>query len=256
MITLKSNREIDAMNESGALLASIHVALREFIKPGVTTWEINEFVQRKIEEAGATAPQIGFEGYKYATCTSINNEICHGFPRKKALQAGDLVKVDFCVDLKGALSDSCWSYKVGQTSQEIEKLYDVTKKALYLGIQQAQVGNRIGDIGAAIQAYVEGQGFSVVRDFVGHGIGPTIHESPSIPHYGQKGKGLRLKEGMVITIEPMVNTGTWKSEMEDNGWTAHTLDGGISCQFEHTLAITKNGPRILTLQEDHAEDVL
>lgn len=256
MITLKSKREIDAMATSGALLASIHMALREFIKPGVTTWEIDQFVQRKIEESGATAPQIGYEGYQYATCTSINNEICHGFPRKQPLKSGDLVKVDFCVDLKGALSDSCWSYKVGEVTPQVEKLYDVTKKALYLGIEQAQVGNRIGDIGHAIQTYVESKGFSVVREFIGHGIGPTIHESPSVPHYGEAGKGLRLKEGMVITIEPMVNTGTWKSEMEPNGWTAHTLDGGLSCQFEHTIAIMKDGPRILTLQADHVADVI
>ena len=256
MITLKSKREIDAMEESGALLASIHVQLRDFIKPGVTTWDIDHFVQKKIEEAGGSAPQIGYEGYKYATCQSINDEICHGFPRRKPLKSGDLVKVDFCVELKGALSDSCWSYIVGESTPEIDHLYEVTKKALYLGIQQAKVGNRIGDIGHAIQTYVESEGLSVVRDFIGHGIGPTIHESPAVPHYGEPGKGLRLKEGMVITIEPMVNTGTWKAEMESNGWTAHTLDGGLSCQFEHTLAITKDGPRILTLQKDHVEDVL
>lgn len=256
MITLKSKREIDAMDESGSLLASIHVALRDFIKEGVTLSQIDQFVQQKIESAGATAPQIGYEGYQFATCTSLNDEICHGFPRNKALKKGDLIKVDFCVDLKGALSDSCWSYIVGEPTPELQHLYDVTKKALYLGIQQAKEGNRIGDIGHAIQSYVEKEGFSVVRDFIGHGIGPTIHESPSVPHYGQAGKGLRLKEGMVITIEPMVNMGAWQSEMEDNGWTAHTADGSYSCQFEHTLAITKEGPRILTLQEDHAGDVL
>lgn len=256
MITLKSKREIDAMAESGALLASIHVALRDYIKPGVTTAQINAFVQQKIEEAGASAPQIGYEGYQFATCTSVNAEICHGFPRNIPLKSGDMVKVDFCVDLKGALSDSCWCYIVGEATPQLDKLYEVTKKAMYLGIQQAKVGNRIGDIGHAIQTFVESQGFSVVRDFIGHGIGPTIHESPAVPHYGLPGKGLRLKEGMVITIEPMVNTGTWHSEMEENGWTAHTRDGGISCQFEHTLAITKDGPRILTLQEDHQEDVL
>ena len=146
MITLKSKREIDAMEESGALLASIHVQLRDFIKPGVTTWDIDQFVQKKIEEAGGSAPQIGYEGYKYATCESINDEICHGFPRRKPLKSGDLVKVDFCVELKGALSDSCWSYIVGESTPEIDHLYEVTKKALYLGIQQAKVGNRIGDI--------------------------------------------------------------------------------------------------------------
>lgn len=153
-----------------------------------------------------------------------------------------------CIDLKGGISDSCWSYVVGESTPEIDRLMEVTKKAMYLGIEQAQVGNRIGDIGHAIQTYAEGEGYGVVRDFVGHGIGPTIHEAPMIPHYGEAGKGLRLKEGMVITIEPMINTGTWKMKMDPNGWTAYTLDGGLSCQYEHSLAITKDGPRILTSQ--------
>lgn len=249
MITLKSNREIDAMDKSGALLASIHVALRDFVKAGVSTHDIDKFVQNKIEAAGGSAPQIGYEGYKYATCTSVNDEICHGFPSKKIiLKNGDLIKVDFCVDLDGALSDSCWSYIVGQGSDEVKRLYDVTKKALYVGIAQATVGNRIGDIGHAIQTYVEGEGFSVVREFIGHGIGPTIHEAPSVPHYGEAGQGVRLRKGMVITVEPMVNTGTWKAKVDSNGWTGRTEDGGLSCQFEHTFAITDEGPRILTLQ--------
>lgn len=250
MITLKSPREIEAMAESGALLANVHIALRDFIKPGITSWDIEEFVDKFITDHGAIAAQKGFEGYKYATCVSINDEICHGFPRKEVLNDGDLIKVDMCVDLKGALSDSCWSYVVGKSTPELDHLMEVTKKSLYLGIEQAQVGNRIGDIGHAIQTYVEGENLGVVREFIGHGIGPTIHESPAVPHYGEAGKGLRLKEGMVITIEPMVNTGTWKSKMDDNGWTARTKDGGISCQFEHTLAITKDGPRILTSQGD------
>ena len=251
MITLKSQREIDAMDESGALLANVHVALRDFIKPGITSWEINEFAHKYIEEHGGIPEQIGFEGYEYATCVSVNDEICHGFPSKKeVLKNGDLIKVDMVVNLKGAMSDSCWSYIVGEGTPETEKLMEVTKKALYLGIEQAQVGNRIGDIGHAIQTYVEAEGFSVVREFIGHGIGPTMHEAPSVPHYGEAGKGLRLKEGMVITIEPMVNTGTWKSKMDENGWTARTKDGGLSCQFEHTLAITTDGPKILTEQKD------
>lgn len=161
-----------------------------------------------------------------------------------------MIKVDTVINLKGALSDSCWSYVVGKSTPELDKLMEVTRTALYKGIEQAQVGNRIGDIGHAIQSYVEPEGFSVVREFIGHGVGPTLHEAPSVPHYGDPGKGLRLKEGMVITIEPMINTGTWKSKMDDNGWTARTQDGGISCQFEHTLAITKDGPRILTSQGD------
>ncbi|XBG77224.1 type I methionyl aminopeptidase [Enterococcus cecorum] len=248
MITLKSEREIEMMAQSGALLADVHKHLRDFIKPGITSWDIEVFVRNYIESHGGVAAQIGFEGYKYATCCSINDEICHGFPRKKVLKNGDLIKVDMCVDLKGAISDSCWSYAVGKASPEVERLMEVTKKALYLGIEHTKVGNRIGDIDHAIQTYVEGEGYGVVRDFIGHGIGPTIHEAPSVPHYGEKGKGLRLKEGMVITIEPMVNTGTWKMKMDKNGWTAYTQDGGLSCQYEHSLAITKDGPRILTSQ--------
>ncbi|MGX6970539.1 type I methionyl aminopeptidase [Vagococcus bubulae] len=250
MITLKSAREIDEMEKSGQLLASVHEALRDFIKPGVTSWDIEVFVRDMIEKNGGIAAQIGYEGYEYATCCSINDEICHGFPRKTPLKDGDLIKVDMCIDLKGAMSDSCWAYVVGESTPEIDKLMEVTKKALYLGIEQAKVGNRIGDIGHAIQTYVEGEDLSVVRDFIGHGIGPTIHEAPSVPHYGQAGKGPRLKEGMVITIEPMVNTGTWQMKMDNNGWTARTKDGGLSCQYEHTIAITEDGPRILTLQDE------
>ncbi len=248
MITLKSKREIEKMAESGALLASVHRALRNFIKPGITSWDIEEFVRQLIESQGAVAAQIGYEGYKYATCCSINDEICHGFPRRKTLKNGDLIKVDMCVDLNGAISDSCWAYVVGEASPELARLMAVTKKALYLGIEQAKVGNRIGDIGHAIQTYAEKEGYGVVRDFIGHGIGPTIHESPAVPHYGEAGKGLRLKEGMVITIEPMINTGTWKMKMDSNGWTARTLDGGLSCQYEHSIAITTEGPLILTSQ--------
>ncbi|WP_025729876.1 type I methionyl aminopeptidase [Atopobacter phocae] len=256
MITIKSKREIEAMDRSGDLLASVHVKLRDFIKPGITTAAVDKYVQSLIESAGGSAPQIGYEGYKYATCTSVNEEICHGFPTEYVLKKGDLVKVDFCVELEGAMSDSCWSYIVGgEGTEEVEKLYEVTKKAMYLGIEQAKVGNRIGDIGHAIQTYAEGLGYGVVREFVGHGIGPTIHEEPAIPHYGQPGKGARLKEGMLITIEPMINVGDWPSKMTANGWTAVTADGSLSCQFEHTLAITKEGPRILTLQPDHVEEL-
>lgn len=249
MITLKSEREIQAMEEAGKILADIHVALRDFIKPGITTMDIDKFVHERILAAGAIPEQIGFEGYEYATCTSVNDEICHGFPTKYVLKDGDLVKVDTVVNYNGAMADSCWSYAVGKASPELERLMEVTKKALYLGIEQAKPGNRIGDIGHAIQTYVEGEGFSVVREFIGHGIGPTMHESPSVPHYGEAGKGLRLKEGMTITIEPMVNTGTWKSKMDDNGWTARTKDGGLSCQYEHSIAITADGPKIMTEQD-------
>lgn len=238
------------MAEAGALLADIHRELRGFIKPGITGWDIEEFVEKYMLDHGATPEQKGFEGYKYATCVSINDEICHGFPRKEVLNEGDLIKVDMVVNYKGALADSCWSYSVGEPTDEVKRLMDVTRTALYKGIEQAQVGNRIGDIGHAIQTYVEGEGLSVVREFIGHGLGPTLHEQPAVPHYGEPGKGLRLKEGMVITIEPMVNTGTWKSKLDNNGWTARTQDGGLSCQYEHSLAITKDGPIILTHQGD------
>jgi methionyl aminopeptidase len=212
-------------------------------------------VKKYIEDHGAVPAQIGFEGYEFATCVSINEEICHGFPRHRILKDGDVIKVDMCVDYKGGISDSCWTYAVGEVSEEIKTLMEVTKKAMYLGIEKAVVGARVGDIGAAIQAYAETQlGYGVVRDFVGHGIGPTIHEAPMIPHYGEAGKGLRLKEGMVITIEPMINLGSWEAEMvmdvhSGDIYPAVTKDGSISCQYEHSLVITKDGPRILTEQK-------
>lgn len=250
MITLKSEREIQAMKESGELLASIHVQLRDFIKPGVTTNQIDKFVQERIEAGGGVAAQIGYEGYKYATCTSVNDEICHGFPSDYALKSGDIVKVDFCISLNGAISDSCWCYAVGEISEEHQRLMEVTKEAMYLGIAQAKAGNRIGDIGHAIQSYAEANGFGVVRDFIGHGIGPSIHEAPQVPHYGLKGKGQRLKEGMTITIEPMITTGTWQMKMDANGWTARTRDAGYCAQFEHSLVITADEPILLTAQPD------
>ncbi|HLR89239.1 MAG TPA: type I methionyl aminopeptidase [Atopostipes sp.] len=249
MITRKSRREIDEMKKSGELLASIHEQLRGFIKPGITGYDIDQFVEKIITDNGGIPAQIGYQGYEYATCVSVNDEICHGFPTEKPLKDGDLIKVDMVIDLDGAYSDSAWAYVVGEATEEVQDLMDVTREALYKGIEAAKVGNRIGDIGAAIQNYVEPKGYSVVREFVGHGIGPTMHEEPSVPHYGTAGKGKRLKEGMTLTIEPMINTGTWKSKMDDNGWTARTEDGGLSCQYEHTIAITKDGPEILTKQE-------
>ncbi|HLR65315.1 MAG TPA: type I methionyl aminopeptidase [Pseudogracilibacillus sp.] len=256
MITRKSKREIEQMKEAGDLLVKTHQALAKLIKPGVTTMEIDTFVESFLKEHGATPEQKGFQNYPYATCASINDEICHGFPREEALKEGDIVTIDMVVNLNGYLADSAWSYEVGQVDEKGKRLMDVTKKSLYLGIEQAQVGNRIGDIGHAIQSYAEGEGFSVVREFTGHGIGPTLHESPHIPHYGLPNRGLRLKEGMVITIEPMINEGAWESKMDDNGWTARTIDGGRSAQYEHTLAITKDGPLILTDHENVSEQYL
>lgn len=248
MITIKSEREILLMHQAGKLLASCHREIAKRIRPGVTTLEINTFVEEYLAKHGATPEQKGFRGYKYATCASLNDEICHGFPTATPLRDGDIVTIDMVVNLKGGLADSAWTYAVGTISEQARNLLIVTKESLYLGIKQAQVGNRIGDIGHAIQTYVEGEGYSVVRDFAGHGIGPTLHEPPNIPHFGLPGKGLRLKEGMVITIEPMVNVGTWMSSLDSNGWTARTLDGRLSAQYEHTIAITSTGPLILTEQ--------
>lgn len=250
MIVLKSCREIEEMKKSGRILASIHEKLREVIKPGITTNQINQFVHDKIIEAGAIPAQIGFEDYQYATCISVNDEICHGFPSERILKSGDIVSVDFCVDLHGAISDSCWTYAVGKISPESRQLMEDTLEALHLGIEQAQVGNRLGDIGFAIQSFAEAKGYGVIRDFVAHGIGPTIHEEPFFAHYGTKGKGMRLKEGMTITIEPMIAVGTWRIVMDLNGWTARTLDGKSCAQYEHSIAITKDGPVIMTKQND------
>ncbi|WP_078553712.1 type I methionyl aminopeptidase [Bacillus alkalicellulosilyticus] len=248
MLNLKSDREIKQMHAAGRLLASCHKELAKRIKPGMSTLEIDKLVETYLLKNGATPEQKGFHGYQYATCASINDEICHGFPRKTPLKKGDLVTIDIVVNLNGALADSAWTYAVGNISEKQKRLMEVTKKALYIGIEQAYPGNRLGDIGYAIQSFVEQEGFSVVREFTGHGIGPTIHEEPAIFHFGTPGTGMRLKEGMVITIEPMVNEGVWFSIKDDNGWTARTADGKLSVQYEHTLAITKEGPLILTEQ--------
>lgn len=250
MIQLKSQNEIAEMKRSGQLLARAHQHIKTMIHPGVTTWEIEEFVNEFLEKHGAIPEEKGFQGYKYATCASVNDEICHGFPNKKPLKNGDIVTIDMVVNLNGAMSDSAWSYAVGEISDEAKHLLKTTEESLFEGIKQAVVGNRLGDVGYAIQKYAEDRGLSVVREFVGHGIGPTMHEDPPVAHYGRPGRGLRLREGMTITIEPMLNIGDWRSKVDDNGWTARTIDGSLSAQYEHTLAITKNGPEILTALEE------
>ncbi|HSH35054.1 type I methionyl aminopeptidase [Schnuerera sp.] len=250
MVIIKTEQEIEMMRKAGQLLASVHKEIGKMIKPGISTYEIDQFVEEYLKKHGATPEQKGYYGYPYATCASINDEICHGFPRKTSLKDGDIVTIDMVVNLDGWLADSAWSYSVGNISDEAQKLLDVTKKALYIGIEKAIIGNRIGDISHAIQSYVESEGFAVVRDFVGHGIGKNMHEDPQVPHFGRPGRGLRLMEGMVLTIEPMVNVGKYNCTIDDNQWTARTIDGKLSAQYEHTLAITKGGPLILTEQEE------
>lgn len=248
MVVLKTKEQIERMAQAGKLLASCHRALSALVRPGVTTMEIDRFVDRYLAEHGAVPEQKGFNGYPYATCASINDVICHGFPSERELLDGDIVTIDMVVNWRGWLADSAWSYRVGHVSAEAEKLLRVTEECLYRGIEKAVPGNRLGDIGNAIQTHGESHGFSIVRDFIGHGIGEQMHEEPQVPHYGLPGKGLRLKEGMVLTIEPMLNAGTYDYTLDEDGWTVRTFDGRLSAQYEHTIAITADGPLILTKQ--------
>ena len=236
------------MQIAADLLVKVHRALRDEVKPGVTTLELDRFVEKFITDRGGYPEQKGYQGFPYSICASVNDEICHGFPSNRKLKDGDLLTIDMVVNVDGYLADSAWSYAVGNISDEAKKLMDVTKECLYRSIALVKPGVRLGDIGHAIQTYAEANGFSVVRDFVGHGIGTNMHEDPQVLHYGKPGRGMRLEEGMVFTIEPMINAGDWPIKMDDNGWTARTRDGSLSCQYEHTLAVTADGVIVLTEQ--------
>lgn len=249
MVIIKTEKEISLMEDAGKILTACHRELRSLIRPGITTWEINKFAENFIRSHGATAEQKGYKGYQFATCASVNDEICHGFPTKDPLKDGDIVGIDMVVNLKGWLADSAWTYAVGQISEQADRLLKVTKECLYLGIEMSIIGNRIGDISHSIQNHAEAQGYSVVRDFMGHGIGQTMHEDLQVPHYGRPHRGERLREGMVFTIEPMINIGSYHLKIDPNQWTARTADGSLSAQYEHTIAITKNGPQVLTEQD-------
>lgn len=250
LIEIKSREQIELMGRAGRILALCHKEIKSLIKPGITTMEIDGFVEKFLASNGVTPEQKGYMGYPYATCASVNDEVCHGFPTGVPLKEGDIVAIDMVVNLKGWLADSAWTYEVGEISQKAQKLMKITKECLYLGIEKAVLGNRIGDISHAIQVYAEANGFSVVRDFTGHGIGRVMHDDVVIPHFGPPGRGIRLKEGMVITIEPMINVGSYKVKVDPNGWTARTIDGSLSAQYEHTIAITKGKPIILTDQDN------
>jgi methionyl aminopeptidase len=250
MINIRMPHEIALMKEAGKILKNCHLELRRKIKPGISTAEIDQFVEHYLKLYKATPEQKGYQGYKYATCASVNDVVCHGFPTSNLLKDGDIVTIDMVVNLNGWLADSGWTYPVGLISKEAQNLLDITKKSLYLGIQKAVLGNRIGDVSYEIQSYVESQGLSVVRALTGHGIGTTMHEDPTVPHFGKPGRGTRITEGMVFTIEPMVNIGSYDVNFESDGWTVRTLDGSLSAQYEHTIAITKNGPLILTDQDE------
>ena len=252
MIILKSEEEINGMRKAGEKLCKTHLAIKEILRPGLSTMQINDFAEAFMHFINVIPAQKGYMDYPYALCTSLNDVICHGFPRKDdILKEGDILSIDNVVNYNGYLSDSCWSYAIGELSEIDQKLMDTTLECLNLGIEQAIDGKRLGGIGHAIQSHAEGRGFSVVRDFVGHGIGKDMHEDPQVPHYGTEGRGRRLMSNMTLTIEPMINIGKWQMKLEPNGWVARTIDGEKSCQFEHTLVVREGKAEILTNQDEY-----
>ncbi|NJM69735.1 MAG: type I methionyl aminopeptidase [Scytonema sp. RU_4_4] len=249
-IVILSNRELDKMRKAGRLAAELLYHLEPMVKPGVSTLELNDEAERWTQAHGAKSAPLGYKGFPKSICTSVNEVICHGIPNaKQILKEGDIINIDVTPLVDGYHGDTSKTFFVGTPSPKAKKLVEVTQECLRRGIAEVKPGARIGDIGAAIQEYAEAQGFSVVRDFVGHGVSNVFHTAPEIPHYGTRGKGKRLRPGMVFTIEPMINEGTWEVEVLDDGWTALTRDRKLSAQFEHTLAVTEDGVEILTLRE-------
>jgi len=246
-ILIKTASEIDKMRRSGEALHQVHEAVRPFVVPGASTLDLEKVAAAKMEELHAISAFKGYRGFPAVLCTSINDEVVHGIPSdKRILAEGDIVSVDCGVIVDGFYSDSAVTYAVGTPSAATKKLLDVTQASLEQAIQQAQVGGRLGDISATVQEMCEGEGYGVVREFVGHGIGKSMHEDPQVPNFGTRGKGPRLKAGMVLAIEPMINAGGAAVKVLPDGWTTLTVDGSISAHFEHTVAITKDGPRVLT----------
>ncbi len=246
MIHLKTEEEIELMRKSNRMVARLLEKLKKMVKPGVTTAELDAAAEEFIIKSGGIPTFKGYAGYPACICTSVNEEVVHSIPGNRILREGDIISIDAGIKLNGYCGDSTITVPVGNVSKDTEKLIRVTAKALEIGIEAAIPGNRLGDIGHAIQTFVEGQGFSIVRDFVGHGIGKEMHEEPQVPHFGRAGTGMVLKEGMILAIEPMVNAGTHKLKILKDGWTAVTVDGKWSAQFEHSVAITANGPDILS----------
>ena len=247
-IVCKSAAEIEKMRRSGRVVREVLNHLRDMVSPGISTMDLERAAEKKIKEAGAKPAFKGYFDYPCVLCTSINEEIVHGIPsEKRVLKAGDIVSIDCGVVLDGYYGDAAITVAVDQSvTPEVQKLLEVTEASLYKGIEQVRVGNSIGDVGAAVQEFVEASGFSVVREFVGHGIGTKLHEEPQIPNFGSRGHGARLREGMVLAIEPMVNFGKPGSRVLDDKWTAVTADGSLSAHFEHCVAVMRDGPVILT----------
>jgi methionyl aminopeptidase len=248
MVVCKSQSEIDKMRRSGHIVRQVLDELRVMVAPGVSTMDLEKVADRRIKESGAKPAFKGYYGYPCVLCTSINEEIVHGIPSaKRVLKAGDIVSVDCGVVLDGYYGDAAITVAVGESvSPERKKLMEVTEQSLYKAIEKVKIGNTISDIGGAVQEFVEANGFSVVREFVGHGIGTKLHEEPQVPNFRSRGADMRLREGMVLAIEPMVNSGGPEARVLEDKWTAVTLDGSSSAHFEHCVAVTRNGPLILT----------
>ena len=250
MIIIKSDQEIDLMRESGKVTGYILKELENFVKPGISTEDINTFVETTIRKAGMIPTFLGYGGFPASACVSINEEVVHGIPdKKRILHEGDIVSVDVGSTYKGYVSDAARTYPVGQVSETATKLMEATKASFFAGIEYCKVGYRLSDISHAVQTRAESEGFSVIRDFVGHGVGREMHEDPQIPNYGRPGRGPRLAKGMVFAIEPMICEGGYEVRTLSNEWTVVTLDGKLSAHYENTVVITDGEPELLTLAE-------
>ncbi len=252
MISIRSEREIQAMRKAGRITAQARALAGSMVAPGVTTHEIDTAVRRFIESHGAKPSFLGYAGYPGSACISVNDEVIHGIPGGRKLQEGDIVSIDVGAYIGGFHGDCAATYACGEISPQAQKLIDVTQESFWRGIQMARKGCRISDIGHEIQKYVEENGFSVVRDYVGHGVGAKLHEPPEIRNYGPAGHGSRLVPGMTLAVEPMVNAGGWQVRVLSDGWTVKTLDGSLAAHYENTILITEGDPEILTVTEDGA----
>lgn len=248
MISLKSEKEIGIMRRANQIIAETREVLKEMMKPGVTTYDLDRKADEIFKSKGAKSAFKGYKGFPASICVSVNEEIVHGIPnKKKVLKEGDIVGLDMGTIYEGFYGDSAMTFAIGAVSEEALRLMKITEESLHLGIKEARPGARLYDIGAAVQEHAESAGFSVVRDFVGHGIGTHLHEEPQVPNYGQRGRGMVLQAGMVIAIEPMINAGSPEVKIKEDGWTAVTKDGKLSAHFEHSIAITEKGPVILSV---------
>lgn len=247
MIFLKNPEQIKLMREAGRITGEALLLAGEAVKPGVTTKHLDDIIRHHIEKCGARPSFLGYQGFPGSACISLNEQVIHGIPSKDVvIQEGDLVKIDVGAFKNGFHGDSARTFGCGRISPEAQMLLEQTKNSFYKGVEQAQVGNRLGDIGSAVESHVSGFGYQVVRDFVGHGVGHDLHEPPDVPNYGRQGRGLRLMNGMVIAIEPMVNAGGAEVVQLSDGWTVVTADRSLSAHYEHTVAITDEGPQLLT----------